>query len=86
MNQVHRNFNRRHLAARELGWSELLVRPLAQANNSANAISLTGMVAVEWTKDSLVGALCNETPDRVADQLILVEAGFGADGHEILGY
>jgi phosphatidylglycerophosphate synthase len=38
-----------------------------------------GMVAVEGGRRSAVGELYNETPDRVADTLILVAAGYAAD-------
>ncbi len=130
MNQESANSDRRHVPARELGWSKSLASMLAQANISANAISLAGvgaaalaaaalvatrqtdgiiqhglwvaagllvgtrllcnmldgMVAVEWGRASPVGALYNEIPDRVADLLILVGAGFSAGGHEVLGY
>jgi phosphatidylglycerophosphate synthase len=39
---------------------------------------LDGMVAVEGHKQSPVGALYNELPDRVADSLFIVGAGYGA--------
>lgn len=130
MNSESANSDRRHVPARELGWSKSLARRLAQANVSANAISLAGvgaaalaatalvatdyadgvlqhalwiaagllvgmrllcnmldgMVAVEWGRASPVGALYNEIPDRIADLLILLGAGFSAGGHELLGY
>jgi len=47
---------------------------------------LDGMVAVEWGKGSPLGALYNEIPDRIADFVILVGAGYGAGGHVELGY
>jgi phosphatidylglycerophosphate synthase len=40
---------------------------------------LDGMVAVEGGKKSLVGTLYNEIPDRVADSLFIVAAGYCAD-------
>jgi len=39
---------------------------------------LDGLVAVEGGKKSPTGALYNEFPDRVADSLIIVGAGYGA--------
>jgi phosphatidylglycerophosphate synthase len=39
---------------------------------------LDGMVAIEGGKQSAVGALYNEFPDRIADSLLLVALGFGA--------
>jgi phosphatidylglycerophosphate synthase len=39
---------------------------------------LDGMVAVEGGKSSAVGALYNEFPDRIADTLFLVPAGYAA--------
>lgn len=39
---------------------------------------LDGMVAVEGGKTSKVGALYNEFPDRIADTLFLVPAGYAA--------
>ena len=38
---------------------------------------LDGMVAVEGGKGTPVGALYNEIPDRVADSLLLIGAGYG---------
>lgn len=38
---------------------------------------IDGMVAVEGRKGTPVGALYNEIPDRVADSLFLVGAGYG---------
>ncbi|WP_062211120.1 CDP-alcohol phosphatidyltransferase family protein [Aureimonas sp. AU12] len=39
---------------------------------------LDGMVAIEGGKKSLVGALYNEFPDRVADTFLLAAAGYAA--------
>lgn len=39
---------------------------------------LDGMVAIEGGKKSAVGALYNEFPDRIADTLFLVAAGYSA--------
>ena len=47
---------------------------------------LDGMVAVGSGKASPVGELYNEVPDRVADTLILIGAGFAAGGTPVLGY
>ncbi|HEY3042628.1 MAG TPA: hypothetical protein VGJ39_01300 [Vicinamibacterales bacterium] len=47
---------------------------------------LDGMVAVGSGKASPVGELYNEVPDRVADTMILVGAGFAAGGMPVLGY
>lgn len=38
---------------------------------------IDGMVAVEGGKGTPVGALYNEIPDRVADSLLLIGAGYG---------
>ena len=46
---------------------------------------LDGMIAVESKSASPLGELYNEVPDRVADVLILVAAGF-ASGAPALGY
>lgn len=46
---------------------------------------LDGMVAVEGGKTSKVGALYNEFPDRIADTLLLVPAGYAA-GQPWLGW
>ncbi len=46
---------------------------------------LDGMVAIEAGKSASDGAFWNEFPDRIADILILVGAGFGA-GHPTLGW
>jgi phosphatidylglycerophosphate synthase len=47
---------------------------------------LDGMIAVGSRSASPVGELYNEVPDRVADILILVAAGFAATGTPALGY
>jgi phosphatidylglycerophosphate synthase len=39
---------------------------------------LDGMVAIEGGKQSAVGALYNEFPDRVADSVLLVAMGYAA--------
>lgn len=46
---------------------------------------LDGLVAVEGGKKSALGALYNEFPDRIADTLLLVAAGYGA-GWPIVGW
>lgn len=47
---------------------------------------LDGMVAVGSRRASPLGELYNEIPDRIADILILVAAGFAAGGTPALGY
>jgi phosphatidylglycerophosphate synthase len=47
---------------------------------------LDGMVAVESRRASAVGELYNEVPDRVADALILIAAGFAGGSTQALGY
>ena len=44
------------------------------------------MVAVGSGKTSPAGELYNEVPDRVADTMILIGAGFAAGGAPVLGY
>lgn len=46
---------------------------------------LDGMVAIEGGKASAVGALYNEFPDRIADSLLIVAAGY-AGGQAWLGW
>jgi phosphatidylglycerophosphate synthase len=46
---------------------------------------LDGMVAIEGGRQSAVGALYNEFPDRIADSLFLVALGHAA-GHGWLGW
>lgn len=46
---------------------------------------LDGMVAIEGGKQSPVGALYNEFPDRIADSLFLIALGHAA-GHDWLGW
>jgi len=46
---------------------------------------LDGMVAIEGGKESAVGQLYNEVPDRVSDFVILVGAGFAIGGNPLLG-
>lgn len=42
-----------------------------------------GLVAIEGGKKSPTGALYNEVPDRIADSLIIVGAGYGAGLPEV---
>ncbi|MCQ8117997.1 CDP-alcohol phosphatidyltransferase family protein [Methylomonas rosea] len=53
MNQESAHSDRRHVPARDLGWSKSLARLLAQANVSANAISLAGVVAAALAAGAL---------------------------------
>ncbi len=46
---------------------------------------IDGMVAVEGGKGTPVGALYNEIPDRLADSLLLIAAGYGT-GVPVLGW
>lgn len=46
---------------------------------------LDGMVAIEGGKKTKTGAIYNEFPDRIADSLLLVAAGY-ASGHAWLGW
>lgn len=62
----------------------VLAAVFVQARLLANL--LDGMVAVGSGKASPVGELYNEVPDRVADALILIGAGFAAGGTPALGY
>ncbi len=47
---------------------------------------LDGMVAVEGGKGGPTGELWNEAPDRVADALILIGAGYAAGSAPVLGW
>jgi phosphatidylglycerophosphate synthase len=47
---------------------------------------LDGMVAIEWNRSSVFGELYNEVPDRIADALILIGAGYAVGGLPELGY
>ena len=62
----------------------VLAAVFVQARLLANL--LDGMVAVGAGKASPAGELYNEVPDRVADALILIGAGFAAGGTPALGY
>src|SRR5690242_2539551 len=57
-------------------WALVLAAGMVQLRLVANL--LDGMVAVEGGKSSAVGALYNEFPDRIADTLFLVAAGYAA--------
>lgn len=50
------------------------------------ANTLDGMVAVEYGKETRVGLLYNEAPDRIADVVILIGAGYAHGGDVVLGY
>ncbi|HEX7683779.1 MAG TPA: CDP-alcohol phosphatidyltransferase family protein [Trinickia sp.] len=55
-------------------WAMLLAMAGIQLRLLCNVID--GLVAVEGGKQSVVGALYNEFPDRLADSLLLVAAGY----------
>lgn len=50
------------------------------------ANTLDGMVAVEHGRATRVGLLYNEAPDRIADVVILIAAGYAQGGEIVLGY
>jgi phosphatidylglycerophosphate synthase len=62
------------LVANPLAW--LLAAAFVQLRLLCNLFD--GMVAVEGGKSSPTGALYNEFPDRIADTLLLVPAGYAA--------
>jgi phosphatidylglycerophosphate synthase len=65
------------LVADNGAWSLVFCAVCIQLRLACNM--LDGMVAVEGGKKSLVGTLYNEIPDRVADSLFIVAAGYCAD-------
>jgi phosphatidylglycerophosphate synthase len=65
-------------------WLFALGALFVQARLLANL--LDGMVAVASLQASPEGELYNEVPDRVADALILIGAGFSVAGTPALGY
>lgn len=80
------------VAAAAVPLSLALLAPVAGALVALLAIQLRllanvldGLVAVEGGKSSVLGALYNEFPDRVADTLILVGVGY-ACGAPTLGW
>lgn len=80
------------VAAAAVPLSLALLAPVAGALVALLAIQLRllanvldGLVAVEGGKSSVLGALYNEFPDRVADTLILVGVGY-ACGASTLGW
>src|SRR5262245_1009220 len=56
----------------------------AQLRLTANM--LDGMVALESGRDSKVGELYNEVPDRVSDAAVFIGAGYASGGNIALGY
>jgi phosphatidylglycerophosphate synthase len=56
----------------------------AQLRLTANM--LDGMVALASGRDSKVGELYNEVPDRVSDAAVFIGAGFAWGGNVALGY
>lgn len=58
-------------------WPAMLIAILGiQLRLLCNVVD--GLIAVEGGKKSLLGALYNEFPDRIADSLLLVAAGYAA--------
>ncbi|MEZ5442619.1 MAG: CDP-alcohol phosphatidyltransferase family protein [Lysobacterales bacterium] len=60
----------------DYGWSLVLAAICVQLRLLCNL--LDGMVAVEGGQGTPSGALYNEVPDRVADSLFLIAAGYAA--------
>ena len=56
----------------------------AQLRLTANM--LDGMVALASGRDSKVGELYNEVPDRVSDTAVFIGAGYASGGNVALGY
>jgi len=56
----------------------------AQLRLTANMFD--GMVALESGRDSKVGELYNEVPDRVSDAAVFIGAGYAWGGNVALGY
>ena len=56
----------------------------AQLRLTANM--LDGMVALAAGRDSKVGELYNEVPDRVSDAAVFIGAGYASGGNVALGY
>jgi phosphatidylglycerophosphate synthase len=65
------------LLASNAAWSLIICAVCIQLRLACNM--LDGMVALEGGKKSLLGTLYNEIPDRVADSLFIVAAGYCAD-------
>lgn len=64
-------------------WSLLACAACIQLRLACNL--LDGMVAIEGGRKSALGSLFNEVPDRVADSLLIVAAGYAA-GAPLLGW
>ena len=64
------------LSSYDTAWAFLVCAACIQLRLICNLID--GMVAVEGGKASPVGGLYNEIPDRVADSLLLIAAGYAA--------
>jgi phosphatidylglycerophosphate synthase len=56
----------------------------AQLRLTANVLG--GMVALASGRDSKVGELYNEVPDRVSDAAVFIGAGYAWGGNVALGY
>ncbi len=61
------------------GWRAWLVLAAAGIQLRLLCNMLDGMVAVEHGRATAVGALYNDVPDRVADTMILVAAGYAVE-------
>ena len=65
-------------------WWWLAAAALVQLRLLANM--LDGMVAIESGKESRLGQLFNEVPDRLSDAAILIGVGYSTGGSPVLGY
>lgn len=65
-------------------WSYVLAACLIQLRLLCNM--LDGMVAIECNKQSPVGELYNEIPDRISDAATLIGVGYAASSSPVLGF
>lgn len=65
-------------------WLFLLAAALVQLRLLANM--LDGMVAIGSGELNALGDMWNEVPDRIADSLILIGAGYSLGGSVVAGY
>ena len=65
-------------------WWWLAGASLLQLRLLANMFD--GMVAIESGKESRLGQLYNEVPDRLSDAAILIGVGYSIGGSPVLGY
>ncbi|MGK9066124.1 CDP-alcohol phosphatidyltransferase family protein [Stutzerimonas chloritidismutans] len=95
---INRNISPNQISVASIGFAAMAATSMAASTGALASLSaiafiqlrlicnlLDGMVAIEGGKQSALGSLYNEFPDRIADSLLIVALGYTA-GDASLGW